>query len=163
MYLADFFILSKTKYLTSYDQFVRCTILVQYITLDWFGNVDISSSLNGLFFFYLARRSNVASVRISPVQDLQFGAKLVAYLIQTSLVIPLYSILYVCDGSILCDVTIASILKKWQHILSESPYVFNVESVFWSILTKFAHGSLKLDTAAYTRCLKILSGGNISS
>ena len=35
-----------------YDQFVRCTILVQYITLGCRGNVDISSSLYGLFYSF---------------------------------------------------------------------------------------------------------------
>ena len=43
-----------------------------------------------LFFIHLAPGSNLASVRISPVQDRQVWAKLVAFLIQTSLVILFY-------------------------------------------------------------------------
>ena len=78
------------EYRLRYGQFVRCTVLAQYITLGCHGNVDISSSLYGLFFIHLAPRNNLASVRISPDQDMQVGAKWVAYLIQTSLVIPFY-------------------------------------------------------------------------
>ena len=78
------------EYRLRHDEFVSCTILVQYITLGSHGNIDISSSLYGLCFFYLAPRSNLASVRISLVQDMQVEAKLVAYLFQTSIVIPFY-------------------------------------------------------------------------
>ena len=42
------------------------------------------------FFIYFAPRSNLTSVKISPLQDVQVGAKSVAYLIQTSLVTPYY-------------------------------------------------------------------------
>ena len=42
------------------------------------------------FSFFLDLRCILALVRICPVQDMQAGAKLVAYLLQTSLVIPFY-------------------------------------------------------------------------
>ena len=83
------------KYRLRYDKFVRCTILVQYITLGCHGNIDILGSLYCLFFIHLSPRSNLAFVRINPVEDMQVGAKLVAYLIQTSLVLLFYKY-FVC-------------------------------------------------------------------
>ena len=64
------------------------------------------------FSIHFATGSNLAPMWINPVQDKQAKAKLVADLIQTLLIIPSTSILYVNDGSILCDTSMTQFFKE---------------------------------------------------